>query len=510
MILSLTAGTTALVLLLGLPEGLDTARSGGGPMLAVPTSSLPVADEAPAATTGWGLTKPAMSGEIEGYTSIVSARPGDPVALRVSTRARRFHVEAYRFGWYGGGRKARLVWQSDPVRGRRQRDPTFASYATRTIVALWRRSLLLPTESWPEGAYVLKLVTAAGFEAHVPFFIRSATSRGKVALVAPVTTWQAYNDWGGYSLYEGRAGDRRAWAVSFDRPYPAPGAGQMMFGVRPVVVRAERLGIPLAYMTNVDLAADSEILEGARGYVSMGHDEYWTLSMRRRVLDARDRGTNLTFLGANTMYWQIRLKGRASRPRRVVVGYRSDNHLDPMRTVRPALATARFRDQPVRQPENSLVGTQYECFPVDAPYRVMTPRWWGFAGTRVRRGSEFLHLVGIEADRVYPVASTPRPLQILSDTSYSCQGVRTSAQSVYYTMPSGAGVFTAGTLRWTGALGGICGHTCALSRRTVRFVRRVTDNVLREFAEGEVGRRHPAHDNVDLFDLPPMNQVPAS
>ena len=111
-------------------------------------------------------------------------------------------------------------------------------------------------------------------------------------------------------------------------------------------------------------------------------------------------------------------------------------------------------------------------------------------------------------DRVYPVASTPRPLQILAHVSYSCRGVRTSAEATYYTSPSGAGVFDAGTLRWTCALADRC--PSPLTRRTVRFVGRVTATVLREFARGPAGRRHPAHDNVARFDLSPQNLVPAS
>ena len=52
-----------------------------------------------------------------------------------------------------------------------------------------------------------------------------------------VTTWQAYNLWGGYSLYYGKTGDggqdfaNRARVVSFDRPYPqtwAQGCGRLL------------------------------------------------------------------------------------------------------------------------------------------------------------------------------------------------------------------------------------------------------------------------------------------
>ncbi|MGH8964211.1 MAG: hypothetical protein ACRDXB_02615, partial [Actinomycetes bacterium] len=84
-----------------------------------------------------------------------------------------------------------------------------------------------------------------------------------------------------------------------------------------------------------------------------------------------------------------------------------------------------------------------------------------------------------------------------------------SAQSVYYTTPSGAGVFTAGTLRWTCALRGSC-PTFDVPGRTRQFVRMVTRNLLRGFAAGRVWRRHPALDNVSDFHLPMVNQVSSS
>ena len=223
--------------------------------------------------------------------------------------------------------------------------------------------------------------------------------------------------------------------------------------------------------------------------------------MRARVSDVRAAGTNLAFLGANTMYWRVRLEDAG----RVVVGYRSDAALDP---APRAQRTGQWRDAEGSEPEHELTGMEYECFPVDAPFRVASPRWWGFAGTGTHPGEEMAHLVGIEADRVYPVAGTPRPLEVLAHVSYSCRGVRTSAEATYYTTRSGAGVFNAGTLRWTCALADRC--PSALTRRTVRFVGRVTGTVLREFARGPAGRRHPAHDNVARFDLSPQNLVPAS
>jgi len=441
---------------------------------------------------------------IEAFTSVASGVPGTRVGLMVSTSEPDFRVVAYRIGHYDGGSGHR-VWASIALAGRKQGGPRFSSYETRTVVAPWTRDLTIDTAGWRPGLYVLKLRTGTGWEAQVPYVVSSRSAYGRVALVAPVTTWQAYNRWGGYSLYWSTYDDRRSWAVSFDRPYVfRRDPNDYRKAMVPLVVHAEGVGIPLAYFTNLDVHARPGVLDGARGYVSIGHDEYWTPRMRKVVLGARAAGTNLAFFGANTMYWRIRLE----QGQRVVVGYRGDAWRDPVRHSMPWATTARFRDHPVPRPENDLTGMQYECYPVAAAYRVVSPGWWGFRGTGVRRGTSFSGLVGNEADRVYPDERTPRPLQILSHSTYSCGGITTSSQSVYYTTPSMAGVFVAGTLRWGCAIDRAC--TGELGPGTARFVRIVTANLLRGFSAGPVGIFHPARDNVAAFDLPLTNEVSAS
>jgi hypothetical protein len=226
------------------------------------------------------------------------------------------------------------------------------------------------------------------------------------------------------------------------------------------------------------------------------------------VTAARDSGTNLAFLSSNDVYWRVRLANTDSGPDRLVVGYKTDALTqDPMRHSHPAETTARWRDPPHPDPENSLTGMLYECYPVDAPYRVVSPHWWGFSGTGVHEGTQFPHLVQYEADRVYPDESTPRPLQILSYADYSCGGVETSTESTYYTTSSGAGVIDFGTQFWTCALLPACRD---LPGADDRFVRRVTANMLTRFAAGPAGNGSPARDNVARFPLPLVNQVPAS
>ncbi|GAA3028134.1 hypothetical protein GCM10020000_00770 [Streptomyces olivoverticillatus] len=160
------------------------------------------------------------------------------------------------------------------------------------------------TRGWPEGAYLIRLTSDAGDQRYVPLTVRSARTAGKLVLVNAVGTWQAYNTWGGHSLYYGPGGKddyaSRSLAVSCDRPYDRDGAPLFTTYEQPAVALAEKLGLPLAYVTSMDLDREPELLRGAHGVVSLGHDEYWTPAMRSRVTAARDAGTNVAFLGGRT------------------------------------------------------------------------------------------------------------------------------------------------------------------------------------------------------------------
>jgi hypothetical protein len=172
--------------------------------------------------------------------------------------------------------------------------------------------LRIRTTGWPEGSYLLRLQAGARAR-YVPMVVRSRTTAGRLVLVSAVATHQAYNQWGGYSLYKGpdkQAG--RASAVSFERPYDRNGAPLVLAYEQGPILMAESLDAPdldLAYVTSWDLHREPDLLAGARGVVSPGHDEYWTVPMRRHVEAARDAGTNLAFLGANAVYWRARFSG---------------------------------------------------------------------------------------------------------------------------------------------------------------------------------------------------------
>ena len=431
-----------------------------------------------------------------GYAGQASVLPGEPVTVYASTTARSFTVSAYRMGWYNGDR-ARLVWRSGTVTGHRQRKSALIT-PTNTVEARWEPSLTVPTHGWPEGCYLLRLDAESGAQRFVPVTVRSASTAGKIAIKNAVQTWQAYNTWGGYDLYRGPGGaadyGNRSLAVSMDRPYDANGAYLFLYHERKLVELAERLRLPLAYVTGMDIAADPHLLDGASALFSPGHDEYWSPPERAHVTAARDAGMNIAFLGANAMFRRTRLASTRLGADRLVICYKTSYTKDPMYGKDNALVTSDWREPPHPDPESSLTGTLYESNPVSAAYVVATPGAWLFAGTGVRRGTRFRGLVGIEYDRVNPVYPVERPIQILSHSPLTCRGVHSYADSAYYTHHGGAGVASTGTMRWVASLGGL--HRFGLDRRTARFTRRVTANLLRGFAGGPAAAAHPAHDNL--------------
>jgi hypothetical protein len=457
-----------------------------------PAPPFPVAENQKPGTPAWQIGRHTSTAGIEGYADHVSVLPGQSLRLFVSTAAARYRVDAFRMGWYGGN-QARLVWESRFSPGRVQAAAQFTA-STRTVTAPWQPSMTVRTAGWPAGDYLLRLDASSGAEHFVPITVRSASTAGKVVLLNGVTTWQAYNLWGGYDLYSGPGGFAdRSYAVSFDRPYTLNGANMFLYFDQPAVAIAERSGVPLAYETDVDINQNPGLLGGARAVISLGHDEYYSQAMRTALTSARSAGTNIAFLGANAIYRHIRFGSTALGPDRLVICYK-DAGLDPMGTVNQSLTTQDWRDPPDPRPESVITGDFYECNPVSDPYVVYAPSSWIFAGTGVRRGTSFPNLVGVEYDRVNPSVPFPRPLQVIAHSPVACGGAASYADTSYYTVPSGAGVIDVGTMRWVCALTDTCGQGVTPAARDFTDV--ATANILRVFAAGPAGRVHPAQDNL--------------
>lgn len=480
--------------------------------LASPTSPGPQfsaaiqAENAKPGTSAWRISGFQIKDSIQGYTSNVSVLPGQSFNLYVSTIEPTFTVTAFRMGWYQGN-LARQIWQSKPIPGVSQPKCPLLR-ATNTIECYWKPSIEITTNaSWFPGDYLLLLHGTNHQESYVPITIRQPNSNSAYLVVNAVTTWQAYNAYGGYDLYHGPIGySDRSTKVSFDRPYSyqfGQGAADFLGNEFPMVSLMEKLGLNVSYVTSVDLQRYPNVVKAHSVIISLGHDEYWSPQMRSAVTQARDHGTNLMFLGANAIFRRIRFDSSQLGSYRIEVNYRSAA-LDPYNKINQKYVTTNWPSPPAADPESSLIGIQYSCNPVHYPMVITDPSAWIFAGTGLKFGSRIPQLVGSEFDSYNPNYPTPKNLQIFANSPVLCRNVPYFSDMSYYVASSGAGVFATGTNLW---IASTTTWVCPppLSGCPIAPVVKMTENVLAAFGNGPAGPKYPSVPNAyQVYRYPPI------
>jgi hypothetical protein len=406
---------------------------------------------------------PAANGRaIEGYASVVSVQSGGSVALHVSTSpAARYRVVVYRMGWYGGlgARRITCLPGCTADEAGVQRAVPAPDVSTGELDAGWPvTDTLQVAADAVSGYYLVEFVLTSGPQAGraalTYVVVRAPAGRETMALVqVPVNTWQAYNDWGGKSLYDNLSTNgRRANRVSFERPYdwaPSPG-GQPLEWEYPLVRFLERSGLDVSYQTDVDTDADPGSLLRHRLVITVGHGEYWTKTMRDAFETARDSGGNLAFMGANTGYWQVRYGDGGQ----TIVAYKSRYDPEPD----PALKTTMFRDLEPPRYECELLGIQSQGVALNWPpsdYAVVpdSVRDPWMRGTGFTAGSVVRGVVSVESDTIpgnqTAADSCGHRLTVFfhHETGSDKSG---NADAVRYTAASGARVFASGshTFAW--------------------------------------------------------------
>ena len=425
----------------------------------------------------WGEHAPPHA--IEGYPSQCSVRPGDTLELRVSTSpVARYRIVVYRLGWYGG-RGARMV-AAHPSAGDLQgvaREVPDPRPGPQIEGAGWPvTDAIAIGEDWTTGVYLARLILTSGrhtgLDALVPFVVRPALGRVADVLVQqPVTTAQAYNNWGGKSLYTSNSTDGEAAVkVTLDRPYPAWAAANLNarwpFVWDYQLLRfLEREGVDVAYTTDLDTHKEPWSLIGHRLLITSGHDEYWTREMRDAFDTALLEGTNLACMGANTAYWQIRLEDAE----RTIVEYRwraSDPEPDR------ALKTEMFRNLDPARPECLLWGVQYQDGLTAAgqpprDYRLVPEcldHPW-MLDTGFQAGARLEGLVGYEWDALQ-TGLEPAEATVF----FHYENEVSDADMVVHRRASGSLVFAAGSLQFSWGLDD-WDHEGHLDERLQRFMR---------------------------------------
>ena len=435
---------------------------------------------------------------IQGFATDISVNRGATVYFKVNSPSANYVIDIHRLGYYGGAgaRRVATVTPSAPLP---QAQPPCSIDGTTGLADCgnWDVSASWSTGTAVSGIYVatLKRVDTGGVS-HIVFVVRDDARQADVVVQTSDTTWQAYNQYGGGSLYcNGPVSNEgtvygcigRATKVSYNRPFDtrAHDPQSFLFNAEyPMVRWLEANGYDVKYISGVDTERNAGILLGAKkpkAFVAIGHDEYWSAGQRATVEAARDAGVSLAFFSGNEIYWKTRFEPSADgsgTPYRTLVSYK-DTLGGVKRDPLPGVSTGTWRDLRLSSPaadgglpENSLTGTLWTVnsgtTAITVPASMAGLRFW--RNTRVASltsGSTSLgtHTLGYEWDEDIDNGSRPSGLMHLSSTTVSgvekildfgeTVGIGTATHHLtMYRVSSGALVFGAGTVQWAWGLDG--------------------------------------------------------
>lgn len=427
-----------------------------------------------------------LADRLLGYAWPKWCRGGERVQFRVHT------VEPYKLGlWRYGYRKEfvrnlgwydnhgpRAVMQTVPDGHFVERGVGWDNGA-RGVHQQW---LTAPERS---GLYYLHARGESGAFFSFPLVVAPARPRHPVAVLASTNTWNAYNPFGGRSNYIMAAGmidtpivnakadlprykltEYGEWKsaaefapLSFDRPEPVnhvpaevecgdPIEGRQACHLAPAEWRL--LGWLERQDYGYDLYADYQLHSGLldlaayRVLILNTHPEYWSAEMYRAVKRwVFERGGRLMYLGGNGLNCAV-------------------EYLDGGTAMRclnqwPAGYESRFHHRV--ESEANLLGVVFSdagAMTV-APYEVLEPDHWVFAGTGLKKGDLFgrktLHerygdgASGHETDKVS--ASSPAEARPLARGLNPDDG---GAHLVCFEAAGGGAVFSAGSITYPSAL----------------------------------------------------------
>ncbi|HEX2515687.1 MAG TPA: N,N-dimethylformamidase beta subunit family domain-containing protein, partial [Chloroflexota bacterium] len=322
---------------------------------------------------------------IQGFATDISVGRGQTVQFKIKTPVSSYRLDVYRLGYYGGA-GARKVATVQPSAALPQSQPACLSDAPTGLIDCGNWAI---SASWAvpadavSGVYVARPVRLdTGGASHIVFVVRDDAGASDILFQTSDTTWQAYNGYGGNSLYVG-APVGRAYKVSYNRPFATYGASpgsdaSFLFNTEyPMLRWLEANGYHVSYTTGVDTdRRGAELLEH-KVFLSVGHDEYWSGGQRAAVEAARGAGVNLAFFSGNEVFWKTRWEPSidgSGTPHRTLVSYK-ETHANAKIDPTPVW-TGTWRDPRFSppgdggRPENALTGT---LFMVNGPgdYRAL-------------------------------------------------------------------------------------------------------------------------------------------
>ena len=436
---------------------------------------------------------------IQGYATSMSVNVGQTVSFKIKTPASSYHIDILRLGYYGGDGARKIASNIQPTATLPQSQPACLTDSSTALVDCGNWSV---SASWTvpsdavSGIYIAHLVrNDTGGSSQIPFVVRNDASHSDILLSTSDATWEAYNAYGGNSLYTctvncppgNPLAYKGAYAVSYNRPWDGSlatdnGQSYLYYAEYQMVSFLEKNGYDVSYTTSSDVDRDGSLLLNHKVFMSSGHDEYWSAGQRANVTAARDAGVNLAFFSGNEVFWKTRWapsEDGSNTPYRTLVTYKETHFNAPTDPKDPPTWTGAWADPRFSppadggQPQNALTGQQFVVnsgtTDMSVPSQYAKVRFWRNTAVAKLTSGQTLTLapgtgtLGYEWDEDADDGFRPPGLLDMSSTTLAGAQVFTDYGSLVangtathhltlYKAPSGALVFGAGTVQWSWGL----------------------------------------------------------
>jgi hypothetical protein len=190
-----------------------------------------VCENSKTGSTGWDI--PGFAGDLtlQWFATDISVNQGGTVFFKISSDAKAYDITIFRMGYYGG-MGARQIASISPSVPLPQTQPPCVVDATTdlydcgnwAVSASWQ----VPANATSGVYFAVLFRPDTGGASHIFFVVRNDSSHSDVLFQTSDETWQAYNSWGGHSVYGGSNTfdlSNRAFKVSYNRPVITRGFG---------------------------------------------------------------------------------------------------------------------------------------------------------------------------------------------------------------------------------------------------------------------------------------------
>jgi hypothetical protein len=441
---------------------------------------------------------------IQGYATSISVPIGGTVSFKISTPSTAYHIDILRLGYYGGNGARLIATNLKPSASLPQKQPACLTDSSTGLIDCgnWgvSASWTVPSQA-VSGVYIAHLVrddgSSAGADSQIPFVVTNPNSHSDLLVSTSDETWQAYNDYGGNSLYTctvacppgNPLAYKAAYAVSYNRPFDGSfttdgGRSYLYYAEYQMIQFLEENGYNISYTSQNSVDSNPQLLLNHKVFVASGHDEYWSGAQRTNVQNALKAGVNLAFFTGNEIFWKTRWANSidgSNTAYRTLISYKETHFNAPTDPKDPPTWTGAWADPRFSppsdggQPANALTGQQFDVnagtADLQVPYMYSRLRLWRSTAVAKLIAGKTLTLapgsgtLGYEWDLDEDNGFRPAGLFDLSSTTASglqaftdygstiTNGTSTATHHLtLYRAPSGALVFGAGTVQWSWGL----------------------------------------------------------